>query len=81
MFYLSNVSDANDLSQLGKKHLRDGNYEDALSFFEQALLLDPVNADLLNFKGIALRSLGRYDEASESYTKSLAIEPRDKEAS
>ena len=43
--------------------------------------LQPANADLWNLKGIALRSLGRYDEASECYNKSLEIEPRDKESS
>jgi len=70
-----------DLTQSGKKYLDEGNYSDALSCFEQALSLDPANPDLWNLKGMALRSLGRYDEASFSYNRSLEIEPRDKESS
>ena len=71
----------NHLVELGKKHLEDGNFEDALAFFEQALLLNQKNADLWNNKGVALRSLGRYDEALECFNKSLEIDPRDKKAS
>ena len=75
------MSTSDDLVESGKKHLDDGNYNEALSFFDQALSLEPNNPDFWNLKGIALRSLGRYDEASECYNKSLEIEPRDKESS
>ena len=81
VYYLINVEDTENLIQSGKKHLSDGSYQDALSFFDQALSLQPTNADLWNLKGIALRSLGRYDEASDCYNKSLEIEPRDTESS
>ena len=73
--------DITDLTKSGKKLLDAENYNDAVSFFDQALSQDPTNADLWNYKGIALRSLGRYDEALECYNKSLEIEPRDKESS
>ena len=69
------------LIQNGVTNLEDGNFEDALSFFEQALLLDPANPDLWNQKGVALRSLGRYNEASECYNKSLQLDPRDRASS
>mgnify|MGYP000191387396 FL=1 len=69
------------LIQNGIRNLQDGNFEDALSFFEQALLLDPNNPDLWNQKGVTLRSLGRYDEASECYNKSLQLDPRDRASS
>ena len=69
------------LIQNGVINLEDGNFEDALSFFEQALLLEPNNPDLWNQKGVALRSLGRYDEASECYDKSLQLDPRDRASS
>tara|TARA_Y100000590_G_scaffold461932_1_gene624761 strand:+ start:485 stop:712 length:228 start_codon:yes stop_codon:yes gene_type:complete len=75
------MSTSDDFVESGKKHLDDGNYNEALSFFDQALSLEPNNPDFWNLKGIALRSLGRYDEASECYNKSLEIEPRDKESS
>ena len=66
---------------LGKKQLDDGHYDDALNLFEQAILLNQKDPDLWNLKGIALRSLGRYDEAIECFNKSLEIDPRDKNAS
>ena len=75
------MKDINNLIQLGKEQLDNGNYDEALDFFGQALSLDPANPDLWNLKGMALRSLGRYDEASFSYNRSLEIEPRDKESS
>ena len=58
--------------------MESGNFQEALSFFEQALLTNPQNADLWNLKGTALRSMGRYEEAIESFNKSLEIEPRNK---
>ena len=70
-----------ELVKKGKTLLDEGKFEDALSYFEQALTLDQGNADLWNHKGVALRSLGRYQEALECFNKSLEIEPRDKEAS
>ena len=69
------------LITLGKSQLETGNFNDALSSFEQAILLDQNNPDLWNLKGIALRSLGRYDEAIDCFNKSLEIDPRDKNSS
>jgi len=71
----------NGLVTLGKKQLDDERYDDALNLFEQAILLNQKDPDLWNLKGIALRSLGRYDEAIECFNKSLEIDPRDKNAS
>ncbi len=81
MFSIIIVNNISDLIESGKKYLDDESYDDALICFEQALSIEPANPDLWNLKGIALRSLGRYDEASFSYNKSLEIEPRDKESS
>ena len=69
------------LIEKGKKLLDDCNFDDALGFFEQALLLNQNDPDLWNYKGIALRSLGRYEEAMDCFNKSLEIDPRDKKAS
>jgi len=65
----------------GQSLMDEGKFDDALGFFEQALLLNQDNPDLWNYKGIALRSLGRYDESVECFNKSLEIEPRDRNAS
>jgi len=66
---------------MGKKQLEDGQYDDALNSFQKAILLNQNDPDLWNLKGIALRSLGRYNEAIECFNKSLEIDPRDKNAS
>ena len=75
------MAEIENLIQNGVENLEDGNFEDALSYFEQALLLKPDDPDLWNQKGVALRSLGRYDEASECYNKSLQLDPRDRASS
>ena len=69
------------LVKKGQTLMDDGNYDDALGCFEQALLLNQNDPDLWNNKGIALRSLGRYEESMDCFNKSLEIEPRDKYAS
>ncbi len=70
-----------ELVQIGKSFLEESKFDDALNFFEQALLLNQNDPDLWNHKGVALRSLGRYEEAMCCFNKSLEIEPRDKHAS
>ena len=75
------MTELESLIQKGITNLNDGNFEDALSYFEQALLLKPDDPDLWNQKGVALRSLGRYDEASECYNKSLQLDPSDRASS
>lgn len=75
------MSEIDVLIKNGKIKLEEGKFEDALEFFEQALLLDQKNPELWNNKGVALRSIGRYDEAIECFNKSLQIDPRDKSAS
>jgi len=66
-----------ELIKMGKKQLEDGQYDDALNLFQKAILLNQNDPDLWNLKGIALRSLGRYNEAIECFNKSLEIDPRD----
>jgi len=75
------MDEIQDLVAKGQSFLEDGKFTDALGFFEQALLLNQDNPDLWNHKGIALRSMGRYEEAMECFNKSLKIDPRDKNAS
>lgn len=73
-----------DLAELVKKGLQliqDGDFEQALSYLDQAAIIEPNNPDILNKKGIALRALGRYDEALECFNKSLHLDPRDLDAS
>jgi len=75
------VGQISDLVAQGNKMMDEQKFDLALGFFEQALLLDQGDADLWNHKGVALRSMGRYEEAVECFNRSLAIDPRDRDAS
>lgn len=70
-----------EMLKKGKDLMYAGNFEDALSYFEQAIILEPSNSDLWNQKGSALRSLGRYDDALECFNRALELDPTDKRAS
>lgn len=75
------MGEIEELVKNGQSLMDAGKYDEALGYFEQALLLNQDDPDLWNNKGIALRSLGRYEESMECFNKSLEIEPRDKYAS
>ena len=75
------MDEIKNLVTKGHVFLEDGKFVDALGFFEQALLLNQNDPDLWNNKGIALRSLVRYEEAMDCFNNSLKIDPRDKNAS
>ena len=75
------MSQIKELVLKGRFFLESGNFEDALAYFEQALLLNQNDPELWNFKAVTLRSLGRYEESLECFNKSLEIDPRDKHAS
>jgi len=72
------MTNIDDLILKGKSFLENGDFDKSLSFFEQALLLNPKDPDLWNYKGIALRSLGRYEESMDCFNNSLKLDPRDK---
>jgi len=75
------MNDIQDLLEQGHSFLKESKFDLALSFFEQALLLNPNDPDLWNYKGVALRGMGRYEEAMDCFNKSLKIDPRDKYSS
>ena len=75
------MSQIQDLVKKGQSFMDAGKFDEALGFFEQALLLNQNDPDLWNHKGVALRSLGRYEESMECFNKSLEIDPRDNQAS
>jgi len=75
------MNNIDDLIKKGKTLLEENKFEEALGFFDQALLLNQNDPELWNYKGVVLRSIGRYDEALECFNKSLELDPRDKTAS
>jgi len=78
MMFVETIS---ELVKKGNSLLEESKFEEALAFFEQALLLNQNDPNLWNNKGVALRSMGRYEEAMVCFNKSLEIDPRDKYSS
>jgi tetratricopeptide (TPR) repeat protein len=70
-----------DLIKKGNELIEEGKFEESLSYFDQALILQPNNPDLWNKKGVALRGLGRYNEALDCFNRSLQLDPRDLKSS
>ncbi len=77
----ANMNEIKDLVEQAKTLLENNKFEEALGFFEQALLMNQNDPELWNHKGVALRSMGRYDEALECFNKSLELDPRETNAS
>lgn len=59
----------------GERHLKNGQFEDALRIFDYALKLDEKNEKLLERKLMALNELGRIDEAYECLEQIGNINP------
>jgi len=72
-----NAQDASDLAKQCLELLNQSKYEDAISYCDKALEIDPNNIDALNNKAMALSDLGRYEEAISSYDRALEIDPND----
>jgi tetratricopeptide (TPR) repeat protein len=52
-----------------------GNYDDAISLYNQALGQDPQNYLAWELKGLALRTLGKYEEALSCFERATSIDP------
>ncbi len=74
----------NDIRELDLKGLVLyflGKNNEAISFFDKALAINPNDVDVLTNRGIALHFLGKYNEAISFFDKALAINPNYKLAS
>jgi tetratricopeptide (TPR) repeat protein len=52
---------------------RQGEYEEAIRFYERAIKLSPYNARTWHVKGIALEKLGRNNEARRCFDKAREL--------
>ena len=52
-----------------------GRYEEAIKSYDEALKIDPKDAQAWNNKGVALGNLGRYGEAVTCFERALEIAP------
>ena len=71
--------DAN-LMQRAYDSLNEGDIENALQLYDEILKVNPTHIQALNYKGLALASLGHYEDSIQWYDKVLNIDPNDKDA-
>src|SRR5689334_22117645 len=55
------------LNEEGNAHYNRGDYQQAIAAYQNALKIDPQDADLFNNLGASLYRAGRYQEASEAF--------------
>jgi peptidoglycan/xylan/chitin deacetylase (PgdA/CDA1 family)/uncharacterized caspase-like protein len=71
---------AYDLDRQGQLLYREKKYDEALRRFQDAVILQPNDAVLLNNLGYLFYVVGRYDDAVNYLQKTLAVDPRRREA-
>jgi tetratricopeptide (TPR) repeat protein len=59
----------------GDDSLYNFRYEQAITYYDKALGLDPNNVHALSGRAYALSELNRYEEAISAYDKALTIDP------
>jgi tetratricopeptide (TPR) repeat protein len=57
-----------------------GQYDEAIQAFDEAIRLDPNDVRAWNDKGLALVKQGKYDEAIETYDEAIRIDPNNSKA-
>jgi tetratricopeptide (TPR) repeat protein len=60
---------------MGPALIRLCKYADAIYYYDQSLITDPNNVDILNNKGSALAKMNFYEEAIIHYDSALSIDP------
>ncbi|MCS6943737.1 MAG: tetratricopeptide repeat protein [Geminocystis sp.] len=65
------------LFNLGLTRAQEGNFEEALAYWDQALSLNPKHAPSWHNRGSALAYLNRLPEAVESFDKAIALDVND----
>ena len=73
--FAESENDIEILNDKGRELFALGELEKAISYFDQALEIEPDNVTILNDKGNALNSLEKYYEASKIFDKVLEIIP------
>jgi|GEM_PF-5811309 len=70
----STVASNKNLTVEGKTFLKDGNAEEAIAAFKQAITKDPHNYKLFDLLGSAYLASGDTDSATKVYQKSISLE-------
>ncbi len=67
-------------NNLGLLAAREGNMPEAISYFQEALRLDPAHMVALDNLGTAYRHLQNWDEARKTFEQALKLKPDDADA-
>jgi tetratricopeptide (TPR) repeat protein len=74
------LQDPDSFCNIGNDHRQDGEYEEAIEAFRNAIKYDPNHVDAHIGLASALSKLGRYNEAVEAYDKVIEIQPDNADA-
>jgi len=74
-FAESQTEDVDLLYKKGLEAMAAGNYDEAISYFDQILEIDPNYVEVLNNKGASLGHLGEIEEGIAYFDKTLEIDP------
>jgi tetratricopeptide (TPR) repeat protein len=66
---------ANDWFKIATDFVAKGDYENAVSFFNRTIELEPNMSEAYLYRGLAYRNMQKYKEALADYNKLLSIEP------
>ena len=69
------IDDETNRMERAYDSLNEGEIADALQLYDEILKENPNHIDALNYKGLALASVGHYEEAIQWYDKALTIDP------
>jgi len=61
------------LFNIGQIHAQVGPYEDAISYFSQAMAMDPNYSEYYNDRGGVYFKMGRFDEAESDYRRAIEL--------
>ena len=71
----STATDYASLTELGKKHISEGRYEEALDLFKRAVSMDTARPKAYNLLGAVTEILGDTLQAQKYYRAALSIDP------
>lgn len=69
-----------ELNRRGVELRKAGRAEEAITFFDRVLEIDPANLAAYHNRGVALRTLGRYGEALANFERVLQSDPENRVA-
>jgi len=74
-FAFAETEDIQLLSDQGNVLLQQNKFQEAITYFDRVLEIDPNHVDSLNNKGTSLTKIGKLDEAITYFDRVLEIEP------